>query len=105
MCRHQNQHTVPQMEISIFERVEKIAGKGENAGYKHIPLFPQYFQKHSFVNFGTDNITKQLIFLQFSKQTFEKVEKKEKNSGCEYFFLLPINVCYPLNTFSYKPDF
>ena len=29
-------------------RVENIAGKGENAGYQHFLLFPQYFQKASF---------------------------------------------------------
>ena len=26
-------------------RVENIAGKGENAGYQHFLLFPQFFQK------------------------------------------------------------
>ena len=26
-------------------RVENIVGKGENAGYQHFLLFPQYFQK------------------------------------------------------------
>ena len=25
--------------------VENIVGKGENAGYQHFLLFPQYFQK------------------------------------------------------------
>ena len=30
-----------------LERVENIAGKGENAGYHHFLLFPQYFQKAS----------------------------------------------------------
>ena len=28
--------------------VENIVGKGENAGYQHFLLFPQYFQKASF---------------------------------------------------------
>ena len=28
-----------------MERVENIVGKGENAGYQHFLLFPQYFQK------------------------------------------------------------
>ena len=31
--------------ISFFDRVENIAGKGENAGYHHFLLFPQCFQK------------------------------------------------------------
>ena len=28
-------------------RVENIVGKGENAGYQHFLLFPQFFQKSS----------------------------------------------------------
>ena len=28
--------------------VENIAGKGENAGYQHFPLFPQCFQQATF---------------------------------------------------------
>ena len=34
--------------ISLFDRVENIAGKGENAGYQHFLLFPQCFPKPSF---------------------------------------------------------
>ena len=33
------------MKISVFDRVENIVGKGENAGYQHFLLFPQCFQK------------------------------------------------------------
>ena len=33
------------MVIFIFERVENIEGKGENAGYQHFLLFPLRFQK------------------------------------------------------------
>ena len=29
--------------------VENIVGKGENAGYQHFLLFPQCFQKASFL--------------------------------------------------------
>ena len=32
----------------LLERVEKIVGKGENAGYQHLLLFLQCFQKASF---------------------------------------------------------
>ena len=32
----------------VLGRVEKIVGKGENAGYQHLLLLPQYFQKTSF---------------------------------------------------------
>ena len=30
-----------------FKMIKSIEGKGENAGYKHLMLFPQSFQKHS----------------------------------------------------------
>ena len=33
----------------VLERVENIVGKGENAGYQHFLLFPQCFQKASFL--------------------------------------------------------
>ena len=36
-----------QMMISVFDKVENIVGKGENAGYQHFLLFPQCFQKAS----------------------------------------------------------
>ena len=39
---------VPQIMISVFDRVEDIVGKGENAGHQHFLLFPQGFQKTSF---------------------------------------------------------
>ena len=39
---------VAEIMIYIFDTVENIVGKGENAGYKHFPLFPQCFQKASF---------------------------------------------------------
>ena len=35
------------MLISVFDRVENIVGKGENAGYQHFLLFPQCFKKAS----------------------------------------------------------
>ena len=30
--------------IFVFDRIENIVGKGENAGYQHFLLFPQHFQ-------------------------------------------------------------
>ena len=33
--------------VSVFDKVENIVGKGENAGYQHFLLFPQCFQKVS----------------------------------------------------------
>ena len=40
---------VPQMMVSVSDRIENIVGKGENAGYQHFLLFPQCFQKASFL--------------------------------------------------------
>ena len=36
--------TEKKMKFAL-EVVENIVGKGENAGYQHFLLFPQYFQK------------------------------------------------------------
>ena len=36
------------MLISVFDRVENIVEKGENAGYQHFLLFPQCLGKASF---------------------------------------------------------
>ena len=39
--------------ISLYDRVENIVGKGENAGNQHFPLFPQCFQKASYTGLST----------------------------------------------------
>ena len=36
------------MIISVFNRVENIVRKGENAGHQHFLFFPQCFEKTSF---------------------------------------------------------
>ena len=38
---------VAKIIISVYDRVENIVGKGENATYQHFLLFPR-FQKVSF---------------------------------------------------------
>ena len=35
------------LEVAL-ERVENLVGKGENAGFQHLLLFPQCFQKATF---------------------------------------------------------
>ena len=37
-----------QTVTAIFDKVENIVGKGENAGYQHYLLFPQCFQRASY---------------------------------------------------------
>ena len=39
---------VAKITISVFDKVENIVGKGENASCQHFLLFPQCFQKASF---------------------------------------------------------
>ena len=39
------------MMISVFDRVENIVGKRENAGYQHFLIFPQCFQMAFFLLF------------------------------------------------------
>ena len=36
------------MVLSVFDSVENIVGKGENAGYQRFLHFPQCFEKPSF---------------------------------------------------------
>ena len=43
-----DQINVAQTLISIFDWIENIVGKGENAGYQHFLLFPQCFLKAYF---------------------------------------------------------
>ena len=40
-----NKIKVAKMMIFVFHKVQKVLGKGENAGIQHFLLFPQCFQK------------------------------------------------------------
>ena len=40
--------TFAEIVISVFDRVENVVGKGENAGFQHFLLNPQCFQKATF---------------------------------------------------------
>ena len=44
-----NKFNVATMIISVFDRVENIVGRGENACYQHFFLFPQCFEKLSLL--------------------------------------------------------
>ena len=50
------------MIISVFDRVENIVGKGENAGHQHFLLFPQCFEKAFF-----PDLSKGVIVLEWVK--------------------------------------
>ena len=45
ICRQQIEQ---QNNISVFDRIENIVGKGENAGYQHFLHVPQCFEKACF---------------------------------------------------------
>ena len=51
------------MLISVFDKIENIVGKGENAGYQHFLLCPQCFQNASFLGVvkSRDCVVKSLI--------------------------------------------
>ena len=52
------------MIISVFDRVENIVGKGENAGHQHFLLFPQCFEKVSF-----PDMSKGVIVWEWAKKS------------------------------------
>ena len=43
-----NKLNVTKFMISVYDSVENIVGKGENAGYQHFLLSPHCFQKAFF---------------------------------------------------------
>ena len=52
------------MITSVFDGVENIVGKGENAGYLHFLIFQQCFGKASF-----PDTSKSVIVWKWIKQT------------------------------------
>ena len=44
------------MVISVFDRVENIVGKEENASHQQFLLFPQCFEKASYLDMSKDVI-------------------------------------------------
>ena len=60
-----NKMDVAKMMISVFDRIENIVGKGENARYQHFLLFSQYFQKASSPGLLKVGIVWERVTLQF----------------------------------------
>ena len=50
-----NKFTVAKIMILVFDRIENIVGKGENASYQHFLLFLQCFQKLCIRHFTTQS--------------------------------------------------
>ena len=40
---------VLRMKVFVIDRIENIVGIGENAGYQHLLLFPQFFQRDFYL--------------------------------------------------------
>ena len=51
-----NKFNFATMLISLFDRVENIMGKGDNADYQHFLLYSQCFQEASFSGLLKDGI-------------------------------------------------
>ena len=45
----ENKLNVAKIMTSVYDRVENIVGKRENAGYQHFLFFPQCFKRSSFL--------------------------------------------------------
>ena len=71
-----NKINVAQMMIPVFDRVENIVGKGENAGYQHFLLFLQCFQKATFSGWLKFRIVWQRVTLFTNRQCFRPVHFK-----------------------------
>ena len=70
------------MIISVFDIVENIVGKGENAGYQQFLLFPQCFEKASFPRMSKDVIVWEWV----KKRPFENIVGKGENAECQCFY-------------------
>ena len=72
----------------VLGRVEKIVGKGENAGYQHFLLFQQYFLKASFSRSLKVTIVWQRVNCQYVANSYNyqvKLCLQEKFFSCLFF--------------------
>ena len=53
--------SIGKIPISLFDRVEHIVEKGENAGYQHCFHFPTMFSKASFDKVVSHNVFQSLL--------------------------------------------
>ena len=88
--------------ISDFDRVENIAGKGENTNHQHFVLFPQCFQKAPFWGLLKVMIVHCTKDRDFSCKVcaikiYENIERKKK-------LLLTSNFIFSLNVFFSSPE-
>ena len=71
----------------MFERVENIVGKGENAGYQHFLLFPQCFQKASLSGLLKVRLFGKELNPLAQKQGFRPIQNKgrcRQQGNCDH---------------------
>ena len=73
------------MIIYVFDRVENIAGKEENAGYQHFLLFPQCFEKASFQDTSKGVIVWEWV-KDFTYVSIKGIEKSDIDSKTIHIF-------------------
>ena len=86
------------MIISILDRVENrlanIVGKGENDGYQNFLLFPQCFEKSSFlwllkIKIGCKELAPVETVKTLTKSLSENITRKGVNADNQYFLFFP----------------
>ena len=73
------------MIISVFDRVENIVGKGENAGYQHFLLFPQCFEKASFPDTSKGVIVWKWVNIDVAHHGDELIKPPFARARLEYY--------------------
>ena len=59
--------------IFVFDRVENIVGKGENAGHQHFLLFPQCFRRAFYLGLLKSGLYVKELILYHLIPTFENM--------------------------------
>ena len=85
-----NNLNIAKMIIILYDRVENIVGKGENAGYQHFLLFPQCFQKAYSQGCKTSGLC--------GKELKEFQESMDRCTGCHNVTDIHVSLKAVLNT-------
>ena len=84
----------------VSDRLENIAGKGENAGYQHFLLFPLCFQKPSVLKFGIGCQRGKAYSPEFrrtiARQHFERLGETKKLLVTPTSFFCSYNISEPI---------
>ena len=70
----------------LFDRVENVVGKGENAIFQHFLVFPQSFQRaFSSGSSKVGIVWKKVLRIPKQKTFFETLREMEENPGNQMF--------------------